>query len=495
MTHSNTDSFYTSKEFHTFFENSPRSLVLKADAPRFTILAVSDTYLNLVHKQRREILGKGLFEAFPGSEGDPSEQNSVQSSFMRVIATRVPDELPIFKYEIVVDNTGRKETHYWTNLNEPILDEEGNVAYLINTTTNITGRIRLEQAVEESEARFRIMAEGTNIYIAMADQESNAIYFNQAWSRLTGRTVEDLMAYSWVDLLHPEDKDRYLKIYLDAFKVKGPFHGDFRILNKDGEYRWLLADGSARWHTDGSFAGYVSASIDITEQKQSEQRKNDFISMVSHELKTPLTSMKSFVQVLQRKAQKDGDELTVSMLDKADKQVSRMTRLINGFLNLSRLESAGIFIDCKHVDLAELIKEAKEDALAHISSHQVVFAPVEPTIVNADPDKIAQVIQNLISNAAKYSTPGSTIQVACVAQDGKAVISVKDEGQGICKEDLPKLFERYYRVENNESRHIAGFGIGLYLCCEIIKRHEGNIWAESELGNGSTFYFSIPTVY
>nr|WP_255537088.1 ATP-binding protein [Pedobacter sp. SYSU D00873] len=467
-------------------------MVLKADAPRFTILAVSDNYLNLVHKQRGEILGKGLFEAFPGSEGDPSEQNSVQSSFMRVITTREPDELPIFKYEIVVDNTGKKETHYWTNLNEPIFDEEGNVADLINTTTNITGRIRLEQAVEESEARFRIMAEGTNIFIAMADQESNAIYFNRAWSRLTGRSVEDLMAYGWVDLLHPEDKERYLKIYLDAFKVKGPFHGDFRILNKDGEYRWLLADGSARWHTDGSFAGYVSASIDITEQKQSEQRKNDFISMVSHELKTPLTSIKSFVQVLQRKAQKDGDELTVSMLDKADKQVSRMTTLINGFLNVSRLESAQIFIDYKHFDLAELIKETEEDTLAHISSHKVVFAPVEPTIVNADRDKIAQVIQNLISNAAKYSPQSSTIQVACTTQDGKAVVSVKDEGRGISETDLPKLFERYYRVESDENRHIAGFGIGLYLSGEIIKRHDGEIWAESKVDEGSTFYFTLP---
>jgi two-component system sensor histidine kinase VicK len=443
----NSDSFYTSKEFQTFFRNSPRSLVLKADAPRFTIIAVSDTYLNLVHKERQEILGKGLFEAFPGSEGDPSEKNSVYSSFVRVIKTSNPDELPIFKYEIAIDNTGSKATHYWTNLNEPILEEDGTVAYIINTTTNITERIKLEQAVEESEARFRIMAEGTKIYIAMADEESNAIYFNQAWSRLTGRSVEDLMAYGWVDLVHPDDKDRYLKIYLDAFKVKGPFHGDFRILNKEGEYRWLLADGSARWHKDGSFAGFVSVSIDITEQKESEQRKNDFISMVSHELKTPLTSMKSYIQVMQGKAKKAGDELTSAMLDKANKQVSRMTTLINGFLNVSRLESAQIYIEPKQFDLAELIKETEEDTLAHVSSHQVIFAPVEKTMVYADRDKIAQVIQNLIDNAVKYSPQGSKINLTCVTRKDEAIVSVTDDGMGISKADLPKLFERYYRAK------------------------------------------------
>lgn len=486
------ESFYRSKEFHAFFKESPRSLVLKADEPRFTILAVSNTYLNLVHKQRSEILGLGLIEAFPGSAGDPSEAGSVLDALKEVIRTKKTVLQPVFKYEIYIAEKQGYETHYWHNRHEPVIDDvTGEVAYIINTTTNITDRIRLEQAVEESESRFRVMAEGTNIYIAMADEDTQATYFNQAWSRLTGRTVEDLMAFGWLDLLHPDDKDRYMKIYLDAFKVKGPFHGDFRIMNAAGEYRWLLAEGSTRWHTEGSFAGYVSLSIDITEQKESEQRKNDFIAMVSHELKTPLTSMKGYVQMLQGKASRSGDELAATMLGKVNKQVSHMTTLINSFLNVARLESAQIYIDCKPFDLAELIGEIKTDTMGNVTSHQFMFLPVSGTVVNADRDKIAQVLQNVISNAVKYAPANSTITVACETLNGKAIVSVKDEGQGISKEDLPKLFERYYRVENAENRHIAGFGIGLYLCCEIIKRHNGNIWAESELGTGSTFYFTL----
>lgn len=494
MSQFNSELFYSSKEFHAFFRKSPQSLVLKADAPRFTILAVSDTYLNLVHKQRSDILGRGLFEAFPGNAGDPSEKNSVISSFLRVMETSKSDELPIFKYEIETDDLGRKETHYWTNVNEPILDDDSNVSYIINTTTNITDRIRMEQAVEESESRFRLMAEGTKIYIAMSDESGKATYFNQSWCILTGRSVEDLEAFGWLDLLHPEDKDRYLNLYMDAFKARCSFHGDFRILNKDGGYRWLLADGSARWNTDCSFAGFVSIAIDITEQKQSAQRKNDFISMVSHELKTPLTSMKSYIQVLQAKARNSGDDLASSMLESANKQVVRMTTLINGFLNLSRLESGQIHINRKRFDLAELVKEMEDETLIQVTSHRVIFAPVETTMVIADRDKIAQVLTNLINNAVKYSPLNSTINVACVSSEGTAHISVKDEGMGISQQDLPKVFVRYYRVNNDSNQTIAGFGIGLYLCSEIIKLHEGNIWAESELQKGSTFHFTLPVV-
>lgn len=214
--------------------------------------------------------------------------------------------------------------------------------------------------------------------------------------------------------------------------------------------------------------------------------------MVSHELKTPLTSMNGYIQVLQGRARKSGDELALVMLDKANKQASRMTTLINGFLNVSRLESGQIYIDRKRFDMAELMKETEEETLAQVCSHQVIFAPVKTTLVEADRDKIGQVITNLISNAVKYSPQSTTINIACVTGSAKAVVSVKDQGMGISQEELPKLFERYYRAKDSEKQHIAGFGIGLYLSCEIVKRHNGNIWAESEPGKGSTFYFTLP---
>jgi signal transduction histidine kinase len=275
----------------------------------------------------------------------------------------------------------------------------------------------------------------------------------------------------------------------------GIYDVEYRTIGvEDQLLRWVRAKGQVYFDENDRPLRFIGSVLDITEQKHNEQRKNDFISMVSHELKTPLTSMKSYIQVLHNKAQKRGDELSSGMLEKANKQAGRMATLINGFLNVSRLESGQIHIDRRRFDMAELSNETKEETLAQVTSHRVVFAPVETTMVNADRDKIGQVLNNLISNAVKYSPQGSTINVACVTQGNNALVSVKDEGMGISQEDIPKLFERYYRVKSSGYQHVSGFGIGLYICCEIIKRHEGDIWAESEPGKGSTFYFTLPVI-
>ena len=231
---------------------------------------------------------------------------------------------------------------------------------------------------------------------------------------------------------------------------------------------------------------------DVTERKQDEQRKNDFIAMVSHEMKTPLTSMSGFLQLMQLDASKIDNRFLLSMTDKAMKQVGKMTAMINGFLNVSRLESGKLAIDKTKFDLAKLLAEAEEETLSLFTMHRIVFQAVGVTYVTADRDKINSVINNLLSNAVKYSAPGTNITIACEHIAGMAQVSVKDEGAGIREEDMPKLFDRYYRVQDQSVKPVSGFGIGLYLSCEIVHRHGGTIWVESELGKGSTFYFTIP---
>jgi len=666
----NSDSFYISTEFQKFFQGASRSLILKADSPTFTVLAASDRYLYLTNKERKDVLGRGLFETYPGAHSDPNEKYSVFSSFTRVIVSRKTDELPIFKYEITAKDSDQKETHYWTNVNEPILDDDGNVAYIINTTTNITEQVRQQNAIQESENRFRLMAEGTDVMIAVGDETGGAVYFNKAWEDATGRTADELLEFGWVDLMHPEDRPKVMEIFTAAFEKKQPWVWEFRMPSGSERYAWFLARGTPRFTQDGHFAGYISSTVDIsdqkehqsslaklnedlyafneeltamneelqqaqeelvssnlllahsekklissktkleesehllkmaiqssglgiwivdlesriltlsergkqiqgvppevelsldesfllideidrssvddainaavkycgtftteykiksyqssvvkwlrasgivqvddtgrpvsilgtildiTEQKLNEQRKNDFISMVSHELKTPLTSIHAYVQILENNANKNNDSLAASLLGKTSKQVGKMTTLINGFLNVSKLEAAKIHIERTRFDMAQLIAEVKEESVASISSHQFIFAPVEETIVLADHDKIGQVINNLINNAVKYSASGTKIKVSCVTKGDWATVSVRDEGYGIKAEELPKLFERYYRVEGG-LQGISGFGIGLYLCHEIIKRHDGDIWAESVVGKGSAFHFILPLI-
>jgi PAS domain S-box-containing protein len=260
----------------------------------------------------------------------------------------------------------------------------------------------------------------------------------------------------------------------------------------DGILRWVRATGRFNPAENGENSYFSGTVLDITEQKEDDQRKNDFISMVSHELKTPLTSMNAYIQMLAIKAKKDRDIQAEGILNKASRQVKKMTTMINGFLDMKRLETGKIHIDKRLFDMADLIRETEEESLAMISDHQVIFAPVEKTMIEADRDKIGQVITNLISNAVKYSPKQSAIRVTCISTSDTVQVSVEDQGMGISEADQVKLFDRFYRVENSSMETIMGFGIGLYLCYEIIKRHNGRIWVESIPGKGSQFYFNLP---
>jgi two-component system sensor histidine kinase VicK len=231
---------------------------------------------------------------------------------------------------------------------------------------------------------------------------------------------------------------------------------------------------------------------DVTEQKKDEQRKNDFIGIVSHELKTPLTSLKALLQVATLKLKTSNDTFLQGAINKANTQVKKMETMISGFLDISRLESGKMQIEKTGFNLQELISEIIKETELTISSHQINFTPCGPVLINADYDKIGSVITNLLSNAIKYSPKGKTVDVGCEIAGNSVQVSVKDKGIGIKEEDREKLFERYYRVETSNTRHISGFGIGLYLSAEIIERHGGKIWVESSENEGSTFRFTLP---
>lgn len=311
---------------------------------------------------------------------------------------------------------------------------------------------------------------------------------------MTGKSADYLLEFGWAKLLHPEDKEPWIAKYLAAFEKKESLNGEFRILDKNGDYRWLMARVPVRFNSDGSFAGYISSCIDITDMKNDEARKNDFIGMVSHELKTPLTSMMAILQITSKKLTDSQDTLLPGLIDKSINQVRKMTSMISGFLNLSRLESGKMDIIKSQFNFEDLIQEIVTDTELTISSHQITVDACDSVELSADREKIGTVITNLISNAVKYSRLGTEIILNCKVESKRVIFSVRDQGVGIKNEDQVRLFDRYFRAESTSAPYISGFGIGLYLSAEIIERHDGKIWVKSEFGKGSTFYFSLPRV-
>ncbi|SMC89518.1 ATP-binding protein [Pedobacter africanus] len=296
--------------------------------------------------------------------------------------------------------------------------------------------------------------------------------------------------------LHPEDRERILKTIegvLDKTKTNGNYDVEYRTIGADdGVIRWVRAKGKAYFNAEDKPVRFIGSVLDITEQKTDEIRKNDFIGMVSHELKTPLTSLKGYIQFLGQHAGKNGDKLSSDILGRADSQITKMATLINGFLDVSRLEAGKINLERRPVDLSILIANVIEDLTATSSTHPITMISCKPVLVNVDADKIASVINNLLSNAVKYSPTGSNIEVRCEMKGNTVKVIVTDEGPGIRPSDTERLFERFYRVEDSGSKVIPGFGIGLYLCAEIIERHGGTIGVTSEPGKGADFHFILP---
>ena len=262
----------------------------------------------------------------------------------------------------------------------------------------------------------------------------------------------------------------------------------------DEKLRWVRANGDLARDQDNNPLYFTGVLHDITIQKQDEIRKNDFIAMVSHELRTPLTAIQGYIQLLTSRAKKDEDTFSITKLDKAHDQVKKMIVLINGFLNVSSFEAGKIYLNIQKFDVESLIYEIMEEIMLTNESHIIKLKACPSLMVTADRDKIGQVINNFLSNSIKYTPKGKKIEIFCEEINGTVQVGVKDEGMGIKPQDQEKLFDRYYRIENTDTQAISGFGLGLYLSAEIIQRHNGKVWVESEIGKGSTFYFSLPQV-
>lgn len=299
-----------------------------------------------------------------------------------------------------------------------------------------------------------------------------------------------------VDAVEPEFVAMVNKVLQDCLNHGTPVDSTYKIKHlTTGERRWMRVVGKVKKDSEGNFDSVYAVLMDVTDQKQDEQRKNDFIAIVSHELKTPLTSMKGFIQVMQLKAKRDENAFAHKALEGAERQINKMTSMINGFLDISRLESGKIMMNFQRVQLFDVVEEVIEEYTTMVTSHHIFSDCQSGFFVKIDREKLGHVISNLISNAIKYSPTGSNIYIACYQSDEQAIFKIHDEGMGINESDLPKLFERFYRVESSTMATVSGFGIGLYLSSEIINRHGGKIWAESDLGKGSTFYFSLPLLH
>jgi PAS domain S-box-containing protein len=390
-------------------------------------------------------------------------------------------------------------TIHWVRTTGKVFYDDNQVPLrMLGTIKDITEQKHMLDELLKSEESLRLATEAAELGTFDMDVVNHSLVWDHRCRELFGITNNDPVSYENTFLLglHPDDREKTDDAVCRALNKKisnGDFDVEYRTIGvEDKKLRWVRAKGKVMFNEQDMPLRLIGAVLDITENKQNELKKNDFIAMASHELKTPLTSLKAYIQLLLSNARRTGDSFLVNALEKSDSQISKMTKLIHGFLDLSKLETGKLTLNMEVFDITKLIEEIISDSRPISQGHDIVFENRSVININADREKIGQVISNFISNAIKYSPKNTSVVIELTTEDNSVKVEVKDNGIGIKQTDQPNIFQRFYRVENENTKGFSGFGIGLYLSAEIINLHNGKIGVSSEEGKGSTFYFTLP---
>ncbi|MDI7276221.1 MAG: ATP-binding protein, partial [Anaerolineae bacterium] len=359
---------------------------------------------------------------------------------------------------------------------------------------------RLRARSAELDAVISQSAEGIAIY----GPEGELQRLNPAGIRILGRSPErlGLSLAEQIACFRIRDPSG-AAIGTDDLPVAAALRGEtrlsqeLRVETELGEERFIAWSASPLSDVRGRIYGVVSVFRDVTQLHQAQRERDDFISLVSHELKTPITSIKGYAQMLLRRSEEAGaGERDLKGLRIINSEVDRMVDLINQLLDVSRLETQRLQLNLERVDLVALAGEAVERLQMTTDRHTLrLRTPGEPMWVEGDAMRLAQVLGNLITNAIKYSPEGGPVEIALESQEGRGWVSVRDWGVGIAPEDQAHVFRRFYRGARRSAGSLSGMGLGLYISREIIQRHHGDIVFHSQPGQGTTFLFWLPLVH
>ncbi len=382
-----------------------------------------------------------------------------------------------------------------TNVNEKLLKTVGDLRRseekLFSLNTDLELRIELRTSeLTESEKRFRSILDSLPQIAWTSKPDGEVDFYNQKWYDYTGLTFEQSNEQGWREVIHPDDMQRSINILGEILASGAAGEVEIREKGKDGIYRWHLVRVNPLKNQAGKIVHLIGIATDIDDIKQIQHQKDDFISIASHELKTPITSLNAVLQLLERMKNNPSSEMLPKLISQGRRSMQKITTLVDDLLNLGRLDKGKLPINKTFFILSELVN-ACCNPVSLAGKHRIRILGDKQLRIFADEHRVDQVMVNLINNAVKYA-PDSEEIVITIEKDGQfAKVSVADTGPGIAADKMAHLFDRYYRIEQS-GYQASGLGLGLYISSEIIKRHGGEMGVNSQMGNGSTFWFTLP---
>jgi PAS domain S-box-containing protein len=449
----------------------------------------NDAMLNLWGKDR-SVIGATLREALPELEGQPFHDLLQKVYTTGEIYWGKEDRADLMR-------NGKMETGFFNFTYKPLRNEKGEIYGILNMALDVTEMVESKNLLKERERHFSLMADLMPEKVTNTDAKGKAVYFNQNWLEYTGLSGKELIHQNWKSFVHPEDKELFEEKWNYSLATGAEFEMELRLRDRNENYMWHLSRAEAVKGEQGEVKMWICTNTEIQRLKEEEKRKEDFLKMVSHELKTPITSIKGYVQLLLNLMDNNKVKVPAAFplkpsLERIDNQIVRLTRLISEILDLSRLEENKLELKKEVFDLNHLVEQTVQDIKLTNTQHHMRIFHTHRTRVFADKDRIGQVLINFITNAIKYSPESHHIEIHILKEEeDKVAVSIRDKGIGIEEKFHSNIFKRFYRIGVEGEETYAGFGIGLYLANEVIERHDGYIRLESKKGEGSNFTFVL----
>jgi PAS domain S-box-containing protein len=467
------------------------------------ILEANDAFLKTVGYTREELTaGKVRWDTITPPEYRPLDERALKE--LRTSGVCAP-----FEKEYICKDGSRVPVLLAGALLEG--SKERTVCFVLD----LSDRKQAEEALRESEERFRNMADIAPVMIWMSGVDKLCNYFNKPWLDFTGRTMEQELGNGWTEGVHPDDFQYCLDTYVSAFDARKDFKMEYRLRRFDGEYRWVFDTGIPRFAPEGSFLGYIGSCIDISDRKQAEaeirqfneileqrvkertiqleaanQELESFSYSVSHDLRAPLRHISGFVELLDRRTAATLDETSLRYLNTIAQTAKHAGTLIDNLLAFSRMGRTEMRYTI--LNMEQLVREVQRDLELETNGRAIHWQVEQLPQVQADPSMLRLVVANLIQNAVKYTQTRTKAEIVIGSTDNEheVIFFVRDNGVGFDMRYVHKLFGVFQRLHTAEE--FEGTGIGLANVRRIIHRHGGRTWAEGAVDRGATFYFSLP---
>jgi two-component system CheB/CheR fusion protein len=453
-------------------------LILNQD---FRIVSANKSFYKVFSTSEEESIGKVLFDL----QNRGWEIPNFRSQLLNIQTTK--EEFLEWEITYTFPLVGRRTMC----LNAQPIKRENGEDWILLAFNDITLWKDKERAEKKNADDVKKTLETLPQITLTASPDGFSTYFNQFSLDYFGMSLEQALHCNWEYIIEPGMFTQVKSAWIIALATENDFNMEFRIKRQsDSMYRWHLCRGSAIRNEDDVITSWVGAAIDIHDQKTKEQVRDEFISIASHELKTPLTTAKAYIELVQESMEKTNSE-NLRYVQKAGESINRLNDLIGELLDVSKIKNGKLDLHISKFDFNEMISSTIEGIQLISPQHKIILTGEIKESVVADRERLQQVFLNLLTNAVKYSPDTDKVFVNVVQENLEIRVSVADSGIGIRKENINKIFTLYYR-EEDRAIHFQGLGIGLTISQEIIRRHKGKIWVESEEDKGSTFYFTIP---